>query len=454
VQGIYMTIWRRILQILGLNPSSEDGDDALWLSPPQNADNGNSSRRRAHRIMALTMVCLLFATGAGTLALASFIALLPKPLHIFGIAALIGGSALFVGALVGFLFGIPRTLQGEATDKTKRTYQVNTNLEQISDWLTKIIVGLGLVNLRAVPGLLMEMNDYFAPSLGGGRSGEVVAGGTVVYFGVLGFFWGYLGTRLYLAGAIPWADDAGNVPAALDAARGAVDRASSQDPLQPPSSGGPTSAPTLPAVVKRLMQLTDATRPDPAQLAPDDSRTIALSYYLNGRFADAIPFFDAVNKDPGADPQFTFQHAIALGESKNYGRAVALLERLAREGKGVPQVYKLVGYYMLWLPDRLADAIKYSEEFLKQTGSDSGTYLNIASAHSDIYEQLKKTDPQGVQTQAHLKATIDNLKLAISLDPGWRQRAIELRRQGENFSALTNEEFEQAIGTAPDQKIK
>lgn len=164
-----MAIWKQILELLGLNLSS---------------------RMRAHRIMALTMMCLVVATGAGTLALSSFIALLQKPLHILGIAALIAGSALFVGALVGFLFGIPRTLQGEATDKTKRTYQVNTNLEQISDWLTKIIVGLGLVNLRAVPGLLMEMNIYFAPSLGGGRSGEIVAGSTVVYFGVLGFFWG------------------------------------------------------------------------------------------------------------------------------------------------------------------------------------------------------------------------------------------------------------------------
>ncbi len=55
------------------------------------------------------------------------------------------------GFLVGFLFGIPRVLQGEDVlpgQQPEYRQRVNTNLEQISDWLTKIIVGLGLVELR------------------------------------------------------------------------------------------------------------------------------------------------------------------------------------------------------------------------------------------------------------------------------------------------------------------
>src|SRR5438552_685547 len=67
-----------------------------------------------------------------------------------------------VGVVTGFLFGIPRVLQGtdsgaEATAHTPYQQRVNTNLEQISDWLTKIIVGLGLVQLTKVPGYLSKV---------------------------------------------------------------------------------------------------------------------------------------------------------------------------------------------------------------------------------------------------------------------------------------------------------
>lgn len=86
-------------------------------------------------------------------------------------SALLWAFACFsVGALIGFLFGIPRVLQQDvipvskpapsgvtATSPTTESsidsysLKVNTNLEQISDWLTKIFVGLGLVQLQRVP---------------------------------------------------------------------------------------------------------------------------------------------------------------------------------------------------------------------------------------------------------------------------------------------------------------
>src|SRR5579864_3778310 len=69
-------------------------------------------------------------------------------LSIIGNSVLFAGGAFFIGALLGFLFGIPRTLQGEAANKETESdnknnisYKVNTNLEQISDWLTKVLVG-------------------------------------------------------------------------------------------------------------------------------------------------------------------------------------------------------------------------------------------------------------------------------------------------------------------------
>jgi tetratricopeptide (TPR) repeat protein len=79
--------------------------------------------------------------------------------------------------------------------------QVNTSLEQISDWLTKILVGVGLTQLATIPGRLWALGQNFA-----------VAGSTpialtiILNHAVVGFFAGYLMTRLFLAGAFREAD--------------------------------------------------------------------------------------------------------------------------------------------------------------------------------------------------------------------------------------------------------
>jgi MFS family permease len=115
--------------------------------------------------------------------------------------------------LIGFLFGIPRVLQADSAAEKKPDYQqrVNTNLEQISDWLTKIIVGLGLVQLRTVPEKLHQAATFMAQSFTIGTTPPTnaaisFAGAFIVFFSVLGFLAGYLSTRLFLAAAFFRAD--------------------------------------------------------------------------------------------------------------------------------------------------------------------------------------------------------------------------------------------------------
>ncbi|MCX5890301.1 MAG: hypothetical protein NTY36_12700 [Deltaproteobacteria bacterium] len=82
-------------------------------------------------------------------------------------------------------------------------YEDNTNLEQISDWLCKILVGAGLTQLTALPGVLKRYAIFFAPGLGGSAShGEVFAVGLLIFFTVCGFLVGYLWTRLHLGKAL------------------------------------------------------------------------------------------------------------------------------------------------------------------------------------------------------------------------------------------------------------
>jgi tetratricopeptide (TPR) repeat protein len=399
--------------------------------------------------MRVTMMLLLFVILIGFLGVLVFAfaplnvsnwRYLRAALSIASVCGGVGGAALLIGVLLGFLFGIPRTLQGDVPDKATRTYQVNTNLEQISDWLTKIIVGVTLIDLRTIPGHLMEISEYLAPALGGGRRAEAMAGGSILYFSVAGFFFGYLGTRLYLASAIPWADEESNIGPLIARAKQAVAR----DNIPPRLPNQPDASTPRPAPeVQQLVQYTDATSVDAARLRPADARTIALSYYLNGDYDKAVKFFDRANDKITNDPTFTMKHAISLAQSGEHDRAIRLLDELAEEGLGKPEVHQLLGYYLLSMPQRLDDAVRHNLAYLQANPDDGSAHLNLAAAYDRQADQAAAKGDLAKADGLRRKA-VDELRLAIGLDDAWRSRAEALKTEG-YFGNIPKEEFERAI---------
>ena len=142
-----------------------------------------------------------------------------KFVSVLGIGVLIAGASIIFGGLMGFLFGIPKTLQQERPeniktddpnkDKTYRnnvSYQANTNLEQISDWLTKILVGVGLTQLTKLPEALKSFGDFVAPGLGNKPESPILAIVMLFFFSICGFLICYLWTRLYFGNELRKAD--------------------------------------------------------------------------------------------------------------------------------------------------------------------------------------------------------------------------------------------------------
>jgi hypothetical protein len=123
---------------------------------------------------------------------------------------LIGFAALSVGFLIGFLFGLPRAgmqnISGESSSESdtgkakdsinKVTYRPSTNLEQISDWLTKILIGVGLVELGQVKFLLAELGRVIGKLTPDFPGNEVLPQIVLVAFSMIGFFIGYIWTRI------------------------------------------------------------------------------------------------------------------------------------------------------------------------------------------------------------------------------------------------------------------
>lgn len=109
---------------------------------------------------------------------------------VLGIAMLIGGASFAAGGIGGFIFGIPSMVQSNNT-----IIKNNDNLIQISDWLTKIIVGVGLVELTKTPHKIKQIGEYLQPSFGGNEWGRNASMAIVFYFFFFGFLIVYFWTR-------------------------------------------------------------------------------------------------------------------------------------------------------------------------------------------------------------------------------------------------------------------
>ncbi len=157
-------------------------------------------------ILAGLLISMLFSLQAASLSQA-----VPIAVTILVVA----GAALVAGGFLGFLFGIPKKLQETSAGNTQQdkknnyAYQENTNLEQISDWLTKILVGVGLTQLAQIPTALQNYANYTAAGFGNFASSKIFAIALLLYFLICGFLIVYLWTRLYLGGLFEQAEERG-----------------------------------------------------------------------------------------------------------------------------------------------------------------------------------------------------------------------------------------------------
>jgi tetratricopeptide (TPR) repeat protein len=111
--------------------------------------------------------------------------------HAFGVIVIAAFGSFACGALGGFLFGLPKTQQQKGSE-----IQDNTNLEQVSDWLVKILIGAGLVQMIKVKDTLI----LAARSLAGCIPFNCIpfAVFLIVYYSILGFLAVFLMTKIGL----------------------------------------------------------------------------------------------------------------------------------------------------------------------------------------------------------------------------------------------------------------
>ncbi|MFF9645242.1 hypothetical protein [Kitasatospora aureofaciens] len=144
--------------------------------------------------------------GTGLLGLLLFALGRARTWQTLGGGLVVAGASMVLGGALGFLFGVPRVKNGSG--EPQGSYAPNTNLEQVSDWLTKVLLGVGLTQLGSLGERLHQLGASLAPVLGGGDAAAPFAAALVLHFLVLGFLAGWLVTRLALPRVLTETDEA------------------------------------------------------------------------------------------------------------------------------------------------------------------------------------------------------------------------------------------------------
>ncbi len=120
------------------------------------------------------------------------------------LSAMILFASAAVGTTAGFIFGVPKSIAVLSGDSVNvRVYRPNSSLETISDWLTKIIVGVGLIEFRqlidGIGWLGVRIGLFFGDQtakagIGAAYGITLILGGTLISF-LIAYMW--TRTRLY-----------------------------------------------------------------------------------------------------------------------------------------------------------------------------------------------------------------------------------------------------------------
>src|ERR1700719_800465 len=155
----------------------------------------------------------------------------------------------------------------------------------------------------------------------------------------------------------------------------------------------------------------------------------------------------ALNMNP-LHIDLTMKYADMLGASDEDDAAVAILERLVLRPEAPVLVKKWLGYYCLYLNGRERDAIRYSEDYLKDFPDDADARFNMASAYAQMYcNELKSKKISSVPESDNRKNALKYLQEGLKVDPDYAKTVgSEWIEKGESFECFASDsEFQRLL---------
>jgi len=356
------------------------------------------------------------------------------------------GVAWFAAAFIfGFLFGIPKVLQtvpqqpssSSATSDTKTAepsrrvpYQlrVNTNLEEISDWLTKILVGATVTQLVKIPARIKDAAWFMSDGLSD-SAGVTFSASILVYFSSIGFLSGYILTRTFLSRAFSRSDQPEGMLPSVD--REKLENVSSERLVSVALSPtvGPDASTRESAKKSENIALT-------TQLDASTANLATTGAILAGNTDRALAAAKLALSKAQNDPNAHLNYAIALhlndGDPKEIQRELETAAGLIPEDVDLAEkedLYNSVVYFFLYLPAPVGftKAIQYGEAFLKRyKPSSASIWVNLACAYAQQLAYLQQSHGSPEELAESRDKALSAVRTALTLDPDSRSRFKEL----------------------------
>ena len=372
----------------------------------------------------------------------------------WGASLAVATAATMVGALLGFLFGIPRSLQqrpaiapaaAEAiqTPSDKSRLLSNTSVEEISDWLTKIIIGVGLVQFHTFVGYLYKAG-LLAAAFVAAREIDVGADDRWLHYQpgfaspfflaliliclIAGCLVVYLETRTRLTLLFVSAEKATKEEEKklIDSAARSV--AKIQGRLA--GQSGPSNTPT-PATQddREIAKLSREKLTEPREIV---GWALAQARTKNYDVAeDALR--DALQKAP-EDDEIRLRIAEVRWLRRNFAGCVDMLKEVVERTSDPAKKTKLLKQILLASlytpePQGFRDAIDTSDQLIRENAADALVYLRRAAAFGQKYDWLVRNAGSEAERKDTHDAALDAVKEVVQLSPGYDSGPRTLLRQ-------------------------
>ncbi len=363
-----------------------------------------------------------------------------------GFTSLLWALAWFAAGFVfGFLFGIPKVLQSNVPPATQvpqgaavgapggtqtpadkardLPYQlrVNTNLEDISDWLTKVLVGATLSQLVKIPSIISGAAAYIAKGLGGSAY-ESFAAAIVLFFSTVGFLAGYVLTRMFFSRAFSRSDQGQDeLASVVKGLKGTRTRIG--------DNGKIDNAVRATAEKSTAIKLSDS-------LSGAEIGALVQGALLTGNSSRAVQAASLALAKNSTDARAHLDYAVALYKAGAAPDGVlSELEKAAQlvtpdlDSKTKEDIYNSIVYLALYQapPQGFEKAIQFGEAFVgSNTPSEPSIWINLACAYGQQYAYLKDHAASDIELKKPRDGALKAIKKAIELDVSTKERFREL----------------------------
>jgi len=145
----------------------------------------------------------------------------------------------------------------------------------------------------------------------------------------------------------------------------------------------------------------------------------------------------------------TAKYAAVLGMQESYFDAVSTLERLNQTSEAPAYVQQWLGYYLLFVPNRETEAIRYSEEYHQRFPDESDTLFNSACGYAQMYcRELGIEGKKENLSSENRRMALLRLKEALKAQPDYAETVrTDWIEPGESFACLAKDrEFRRLVG--------